>query len=79
MCVAVRAKEVRLGTDRDLLIGFHTVAAVQRRKPDVAVHALIREGHANRRVSVHRVIGVHQTVVAACATDLHGEDAFVAL
>ena len=79
MCVAVRAKEVRLGTDRDLLIGFHIVAAVQRRKPDVAVHAVIGEGHANRRVSVHRVIGVHQAVVAARATNLHGEDAFVGL
>jgi hypothetical protein len=35
----------------------------------VAVHAVICEGHANRWVSVHRVIGVHQAVATARAAN----------
>jgi len=79
MRVAVRAEEICHRAQRELFVGLHVVAAVQRRQPDVSMHTVEGQRHQYRRVPIHRMIRIHQAVISARTTDFHREDPLVGL
>jgi hypothetical protein len=70
-------EEVHHGVSRNFIFVFYSEAAVKARQSDPSMFRVERDRRSDRRVTVDISIFIHETVIAAGATDLDRENAFI--
>lgn len=74
----MRTKEIDYRVHGSFVFGFDSVAAVKTGQPQPTVPPAKGLYHKDRRVAIHEMIRIHQTVITAGTTHLYGEYALVA-
>src|SRR5512135_2789474 len=71
------AEKVHQGVCWNVIFVFDREAAVKARQPDPSMFCVEGNRCPNRWVTIYIPILIHETMIAAWATDLHGENAFI--